>query len=79
MHAVLSGAARPVPDRALIACSLWLHVAYIGAATMAVGFIKALDDSAGLVPSAGLAFCGAALAAGAWARARNAIGKAGRP
>ena len=76
MHPVLSAAAGPVPDRALIVCSFWLHVAYIGAATTAIGFIRALDGAALFAPSSGLALCGAALAAGAWSRARDVIERA---
>jgi hypothetical protein len=60
-------------DRRLVACAIWLHAAYIGAASAAVGMLELLVPEA-LSPAAFLlALSGGALAACAWSRAVAAL------
>jgi hypothetical protein len=56
-------------DRALVVCSIWLQVGYLGAATVAVGLLKAFMEDGNLVPGLVQALSGAVLAACCWRRA----------
>ena len=62
-------------DRALIICSIWLHVSYIGAASVAIGLVKAFVAETPLASSIALVFGGTALAIAAWDRAYAALEK----
>jgi membrane protein implicated in regulation of membrane protease activity len=60
-------------DRPLVACSLWLHVAFIGAAALAVGILQLFDGETTWLSALALAFSGAVLAAASWRRARTVL------
>jgi hypothetical protein len=64
-------------ERALLACSLWLHVGFIGAATAAVGLLQLFDGAPRWLALA-VVFSGAGLAAASWRRARSVLGHAER-
>jgi hypothetical protein len=65
-------------ERALIACSLWLHIGFIGAAAMAVGLLQLFDGEATRLSALALAFSGGALAAASWGRGRTVLEHAER-
>jgi hypothetical protein len=60
-------------DRALLACSLWLHVGFIGAVAVAAGLIQLFAGEASAFSALALAFSGGVLAAACWHRARTAL------
>ena len=65
-------------DRPLVACSLWLHVGFIGVAALAVGLLQLFDGEATWLSALALAISGAALAAASWRQARTVLADAGR-
>jgi hypothetical protein len=60
-------------DRALFACSLWLHLTYVGMACAAIGLIEAFVPGARLAGPLALAMSGVVLAGCAWDRARAVL------
>ncbi len=54
--------------RALVACRRWLHIGFIGAATLAAGLRQLLDGEATWLLALTLTFCGGVLAAASWRR-----------
>jgi hypothetical protein len=64
-------------ERALLACSLWLHVGFIGATTVAVGLLQLFDGTPKWLALA-LVFSGAGLGAASWCRARSVVEHADR-
>jgi membrane protein implicated in regulation of membrane protease activity len=60
-------------DRALLACSLWLHVGFIGAVAVAAGLIQLFDGEVSLSSALALAISGAVLTAASWRRARMVL------
>jgi len=60
-------------DRALLACSFWLHSGFIGAVAVAAGVIQLFDGDASLSSALALALSGAVLAAASWRRARTVL------
>jgi uncharacterized membrane protein len=70
-----------VPDstkRALVACSLWLHIGFIGASAVAIGVLHLVDGDAPLSALA-LAVSGGILAAAGWRRSRTVLDAAEQP
>jgi hypothetical protein len=65
-------------ERALIACSLWLHIGFIGAAALAVGLLQLFDGEPEWLSVLALAFSGGVLAAASWRRARTVLEHAER-
>ena len=65
-------------ERALIACSLWLHLGFIGAAAVAAGLLLFFGTEATWLSALALAFSGGALVAASWRRARTVLEHAGR-
>jgi hypothetical protein len=65
-------------ERALVACSLWLHIGFIGAAAMAVGLLQLFDGEATRLSALALAFSGGVLAAASWSRGRTVLEHAER-
>ena len=65
-------------ERALVACSLWLHIGLIGAAALAVGLLQLLDGETKWLSALALAFSGGVLAAASWRRARTVLEHAER-
>jgi hypothetical protein len=60
-------------DRAVVACSMWLHVGYIGAVAAAAGLIQLLVREATWPSALVLVFSGGILAAACWRRARAVL------
>lgn len=60
-------------DRALFACSLWLHTGYVGAVVAAAGMIQLLADGDRWLPALGTVFSGGVLAAVSWRHARAVL------
>jgi membrane protein implicated in regulation of membrane protease activity len=65
-------------ERALIACSLWLHIGFIGAAALAAGLLQLFDGETKWLSALALALCGGVLSAASWRRARTVIEHAER-
>jgi hypothetical protein len=65
-------------ERALIACSLWLHIGFIGAAASAAGLLRLFEGETNWPLAVGLALSGGALAAVTWRRARTVLEHAER-
>jgi hypothetical protein len=65
-------------ERALIVCSLWLHIGFIGAAAMAVGLLQLFDGEPERLSALALVFSGGVLAAASWRRARAVLEHAER-
>jgi hypothetical protein len=65
-------------ERALIACSLWLHIGFIGAAALAVGLLQLFDGEPEWLSGLALVFSGGVLAAASWRRARAILERAER-
>jgi membrane protein implicated in regulation of membrane protease activity len=65
-------------ERALVACSLWLHIGFIGAAALAVGLLQLFDGEPEWLSVLALVFSGGLLAAASWRRARTVLGHAER-
>jgi hypothetical protein len=64
--------------RAALACSLFLHAGYIGAATVAAGLIQLLAGEASGLSALALTFFGGLLAAASWRRARIVVERVDR-
>jgi membrane protein implicated in regulation of membrane protease activity len=60
-------------DRALLACSLWLHAGFIGAVAVAAGVILLFGSEASLLSALALVLSGGVLAAASWRRARTVL------
>jgi len=65
-------------ERALIACSLWLHIGFIGAAVLAVGLLQLFGGETKWLSALALAFSGGVVAAASWRRARTVLEHAER-
>jgi len=65
-------------ERARIACSLWLHIGFIGATALAVGLLQLFDGEAKWSSALALALSGGVLAAASWRRARTVLEHAER-
>jgi hypothetical protein len=59
--------------RALFTCSVFLHLGYIGAATVAAGLIQLLAGEATVWSVFALIFFGGLLATASWRRARTVV------
>jgi hypothetical protein len=64
--------------RAVLACSLFLHAGYIGAATVAAGMIQLLAGEASGLSALALIFFGGLLATASWRRARIVVERVDR-
>ena len=62
--------------RALVACALWLHVAYIGGVAAVVGLLQSAGGDLAWPRALPLIFFGALLAAGSLQRAKACLGQA---
>ena len=60
-------------DRALLACSLWLHAGFIGAVAVAAGVILLFGSEASPLSALALVLSGGVLAAASWRRARTVL------
>ena len=58
-------------ERALIACSVWLHLGFIGAAASAAGLLELVDGT--WLSGLALIVSGGVLAAMSWRRARKVL------
>jgi hypothetical protein len=65
-------------ERTLVACSLWLHIGFIGASASAVGLLWLFGGEAEWLSALALAISGGMLAAASWRRARTVLGYAER-
>ena len=65
-------------DRALVACSLWLHIGFVGATALAARLLQLFGGEAKWPPAPALAFSGGVLAALSWRRARTVLENADR-
>ena len=65
-------------ERTLVACRLWLHIGFIGAAALAVGLLQLFDGEPEWLSVLALAFSGGVLAAASWRRARTVLEHAER-
>jgi hypothetical protein len=64
-------------DRAVVACSLWLHTGFIGAVAVAAGLIE-MFDAASTLSALALIVSGGVLAAASWRRGRAVLEDAER-
>ena len=62
----------------LVACSLWLHIGFIGASALAAGLLQLFDGEAKWSFALALAFSGAVLAAASWRRGLIVLERADR-
>src|SRR4029453_13649470 len=60
-------------ERKLIACSLWLHLGFIGATAFAAGLLELFDAGGDWLLALILMLSGGALAATSWPRARTVL------
>lgn len=60
-------------ERALVACSLWLHVGFIGTLAGAAGLVQLFDGKTQSSLALTLAFSGVVLGAMSWRRARTTL------
>jgi len=65
-------------QRALVACSLWLLIGFIGATVVAAGILRFFEDPASWLSALTLAVCGGIVAARSWRLGRAALGHAER-
>jgi hypothetical protein len=65
-------------DRAVVACSLWLHTGFIGAVAVAAGLIEMFDAGASGLSALALIVSGGVLAAASWRRGRTVLEDAER-
>jgi hypothetical protein len=65
-------------DRPLVACSLWLHIGFIGAAALAAGLLQLFDGETAWLSALALAISGAVLAAASWRHALTILEDAER-
>jgi len=71
-----------IPDstrRALVACSLWLHIGLVGASAMAIGVLHLFDGDGSPLSALALAVSGGILAAASWRRSRTVLDAAAPP
>jgi K+ transporter len=61
------------PARALIVCSLWLRIGFVGASVLAAGLLKLWDGGWTWVWALPLAIAGGVLTAASWRRGRIAL------
>jgi hypothetical protein len=59
--------------RALLACSIWLRVGFVGASVAAVGLLQLFDLRPSWPSGLALLLCGAVVAAASWRRARRLL------
>jgi hypothetical protein len=60
-------------ERALVACSLWLHIGLIGATVLVVGLLQLFGGETKWLSALALALSGGVLAAASWRRARTVL------
>jgi hypothetical protein len=60
-------------QRALVACSLWLNVGFIGTAALAAGLLQLFDGEATWLSALALAFSGGVLATASWRRGLSVL------
>jgi hypothetical protein len=60
-------------QRGLVACSLWMHIGYIGAVALAAGLLQVLDGESPWLSALALVFFGGVLAAASWCRSLIAL------
>lgn len=65
-------------DRAVVACSVWLHVGYVGVVTVAAGLLQLFATEVSWPSALVLVFSGGMLAAACWRRARAVLEHAER-
>jgi hypothetical protein len=65
-------------DRAVLACSVWLHAGYVGAVVVAAGLIQLFVSEASLPLALLLVFSGGLLAVACWRRAQAVLEHAER-
>jgi hypothetical protein len=65
-------------ERALVACSVWLHIGFIGAVALAAGLLQLFDGKATWLSALALAFSGGLLAAAGGRRGWSVLKHAGR-
>jgi hypothetical protein len=65
-------------ERALVACSLWLYIGFIGASAVAVGLLQLFDGEAKWPFALTLAFSGGLLGAASWRRGLTVLERADR-
>ena len=65
-------------ERTLVACSVWLHIGFIGAVALAAGLLQLFDGKATSLSPLALAFSGGLLAAAGWRRGWSVLKHAGR-
>lgn len=65
--------------RALVRCSLFLHIGLIGVAALSAGLLQLFDGEANRQSAPLLALCGAVLAATSWHRARSVLEPTDQP
>ena len=65
-------------QRALVACSLWLLIGFIGATVLAAGMLRLFESPASWLSAPTLVVCGGIVAARSWRRGRAALGHAER-
>jgi len=65
-------------ERALIACSLWLQIGFIGAPALAAGSLQLFGGETKWLSALALALSGGVLAAASWRRARTVLEHAER-
>jgi hypothetical protein len=65
-------------ERTLVACSLWLHIGFIGASASATGLLWLFGGDAEWLSALALAISGGMLAAASWRHARTVLGYAER-
>ena len=65
-------------ERALVACSLWLRIGFIGASAFAAGLLQLFDGEARWPFALAVAFSGGVLAAASWRRGLAVLERADR-
>ena len=65
-------------ERALVACSLWLHIGFIGACALAAGLVSLFEGEATWPWAVALVFSGGVLAAASWRRGLTVLEHAER-
>jgi hypothetical protein len=65
-------------ERAHVACSLWLHIGFIGASALAAGLLQVFDGEARWPFALALTFSGGVLAATSWRRGLTVLERGDR-
>jgi len=65
-------------ERALVACSLWLHIGFIGAIVLVVGLLQLFGGETKWLSALALALSGGVLATASWHHARTVLEDAER-